>query len=77
MGGGGVNLIVNIFFGAEIYSSGVQIFSGEVEKFLRGLRNFQRGLRNIWGVVEKFPWGGGVERFSGRRRAEKLLWGGG
>ena len=33
MGGG---LIVNIFFGAQIFSSGLQIFSG-------GLRNFRRG----------------------------------
>ena len=32
-GGGGGGLIVNIFFGAEILSSGAQIFSGEVEKF--------------------------------------------
>ena len=45
MGGGG--LIVNTFFGVEIFSSGVVIFSG-------GLRNFQ-------GVGEKhFFLGGGV-----------------
>ena len=35
MGGGG-GLIVNIFLGSEIFSSGVQIFSG-------GLRNFRGG----------------------------------
>ena len=34
MGGGG-GLIVNIFLGSEIFSSGVQIFSGGVEKFSR------------------------------------------
>ena len=33
-GWGGGGLIVNIFFGAEIFSSGIQIFSGGVEKFL-------------------------------------------
>ena len=35
-GGGG--LIVNIFLGSEIFSSGVQIFSGG------GLRNFRGGI---------------------------------
>ena len=46
MGGG---LIVNIFFGVEIFSSGVVIF-------LRGLRNF---LGGGVGVFEKFSGGGG------------------
>ena len=37
MGGGYFNLIVNRFFGIEIFSSGVEIFSGEgVEKFSGG-----------------------------------------
>ena len=45
MGGG---LIVNIFFGVEIFLSGVVIF-------LRGLRNFLGGV----GVFEKFSGGGG------------------
>ena len=53
--------IVNIFFGAEISSSGVEIFSG-------GLRNFffggGGGLKNFWWGVEKiFCGGGGVENF--------------
>ena len=49
-GGGGVGLIVNTFFGAEIFSSGVQIFSGEVEKFSGGLKNFGGGGWKIfWG----------------------------
>ena len=39
-GRGGGRLIVNIFLGAEIFSSGVQIFSWGVEKFSGGLRNF-------------------------------------
>ena len=46
-GGGG--LIVNIIFGAEIFSSrvqlfsvGIEIFSGGVEIFLAWLRNFRR-----------------------------------
>ena len=42
-GGGGGGGIVNIFFGAEIFSSGVQISSRGVEKFSVGLRNFQWG----------------------------------
>ena len=68
MGGGG--LIVNIFWGVEIFSSEVVIFSG-------GLRNFRGGggknyflggdgLRNFrGGEVEKF-WGvwGWIEKFS-------------
>ena len=51
MGGGG--LIINIFFGVEIFSSGVVIFSG--------------GLRNFRGVGEKiyFMGGRGFEKFSG------------
>ena len=43
--GRGGGLIVNLFFGAEIFFSGDQIFSGGVEKFSVGVRNFQEGLR--------------------------------
>ena len=39
--------VINIFFRAEIFLSGVQIFSEGVEKFSGG------------GVVEKFSGGGG------------------
>ena len=63
--GGG--LIVNIFLGSEIFSSGVQIFSGGVEKISEvgaGLRNFflGGGLRNFRGGFEKFS-GGGLKIF--------------
>ena len=43
--GRGGGLIVNIFFGAEIFFSGDQIFLDGVEKFSVGVRNFQEGLR--------------------------------
>ena len=48
----GEGLIVNIFFGVEIFSSGVVIFSGV-------LRNFRGG-----GVKKKI-FDGRVEKFSG------------
>ena len=54
-------LIVNIFLGSEIFSSGVQIFSGGVEKFSGGAEKFSGGgLRNFrGGGLRNFRGGGG------------------
>ena len=40
--GGGGGLLLHIFLGVDIFSSGVEIFSGGLKNF-RGLRNFRGG----------------------------------
>ena len=51
--GWGERLIVTIFFGTEILSSGVQIFSGKVQKFSGG------GGGGVKKILNQFLGGGG------------------